>query len=84
MVSDDIPLLLPIGLLDQLRANLDLDRNQLTLRAIGVTTNMTKLPTGHRTIVLTDVAREAFLRAESDMTRPWGVRAEQFLRPASA
>ena len=47
VVSDDTPLLLPVGLLDQLRANLDLDSNQLTLRAIGVTTSMTKLPTGH-------------------------------------
>ena len=47
VVQDNVPLLLPIKLLRQLKAIVDLDQNILHLKAYGVQIGMREMPSGH-------------------------------------
>ncbi|CAE7544937.1 Top3a, partial [Symbiodinium necroappetens] len=60
VVQDNVPLLLPIKLLRQLRAVVDLDDNLLRLKAYGVETRMHELPSGHMSVSVTSYAPEGW------------------------
>ncbi|CAE7573255.1 RE1 [Symbiodinium sp. CCMP2592] len=60
VVQDNVPLLLPIRLLRQLRAIVDLDRDVLQLKAYRVETPMHSLPSGHMSISVTSYAPEGW------------------------
>ena len=53
VVTDNVPLLLPIKLLKQLRAVIDLDRDILDIREYGVEAPMHALPSGHMSVDVT-------------------------------
>ena len=55
-VQDNVPLLLPIKLLRQLEAIVDLDQNILHLKAYGVQTDMQEMPSGHMSVSVTSYA----------------------------
>ena len=56
VVEGEVPLLLPVKLLKQLRSVINLDEECLEMRAIGTTVPMTRLPSGHYTIEVVDFA----------------------------
>ena len=60
VVQDSVPLLLPVKLLRQLRAVVDLDDNLLRLKAYGVETKMHELPSGHLSVSVTSYAPEGW------------------------
>ncbi|CAE7243503.1 unnamed protein product, partial [Symbiodinium sp. KB8] len=60
VVADDVPLLLPIKLLKQLRAVVDLDRNILEIRSYNAEASLTDLPSGHVAVSVTDFAPEGW------------------------
>ena len=60
VVADDVPLLLPIKLLKQLRAVVDLDRNILEIRSHNAEASLTDLPSGHVAVSVTDFAPEGW------------------------
>ena len=60
VVQDNVPLLLPVKLLRQLRAVVDLDDNLLRLKAYGVETKMHELPSGHLSVSVTSYAPEGW------------------------
>ena len=60
VVTDNVPLLLPIKMLRQLRAIVDLDSDTLELKAFGVKTPMTKLPSGHMSVDVLSFAPEGW------------------------
>ena len=55
-----MPLLLPIKLLTQLRAVVDLDRNVLEIRSFNVEAPLSELPSGHVAVSITDFAPEVW------------------------
>ena len=56
VVEGEVPLLLPVKLLKQLRSVINLDEECLELRSIGAVVPMNPLPSGHYTIEVTDFA----------------------------
>ena len=60
VVTDNVPLLLPIKMLRQLRAVVDLDSDTLELKAFRVKTPMTKLPSGHMSVDVLSFAPEGW------------------------
>ena len=60
VVADEIPLLLPIKLLKQLKAVVDLDENTLELRTYGVKAPLVDLPSGHVSVGVTEFAPEGW------------------------
>ena len=56
VITDDVPLLLPIKLLKRLKAVVDLDDNILELRAYQVKAPLTELPSGHVSVGVTEFA----------------------------
>ncbi|CAE7781277.1 Top3a [Symbiodinium sp. CCMP2456] len=60
VVTDNVPLLLPIKMLRQLRAVVDLDSDTLELKGFGVKTPMTKLPSGHMSVDVLSFAPEGW------------------------
>ena len=60
VIADDVPLLLPIKLLKQLRAVVDMDRHVLEILSFGVEAPMSELPSGHVAVSVTDFAPEGW------------------------
>ena len=56
VIKDDVPLLLPIKLLKQLKAVVNLDDNILELRTYQVKAPLTELPSGHVSVGVTEFA----------------------------
>ncbi|CAE7437016.1 RE1 [Symbiodinium sp. CCMP2592] len=56
VVQENIPLLLPIRMLKQLKAVVDLESDRLQLKAYGVETAMHAMPSGHMSVSVTDFA----------------------------
>ena len=54
VLKEDVPPLLPVGFQEMLGAKIDLDRNQIELKGLGVKADMRRLPTGHRTMRMDD------------------------------
>lgn len=54
IVEDDVPLLLPVSLLKDLQANIDMNTNTLTLGKFETRTKMSSLPSGHVTVSVMD------------------------------
>lgn len=52
VLESDIPPLLSVGLLDHLGAQIDLKENHVAFKGIGIDLEMSRLPSGHRTIPL--------------------------------
>lgn len=52
VLKNDIPPLLSVGLLEHLRASIDLEKNQVNFRSIGVQVPLNRLSSGHRTVPL--------------------------------
>ena len=57
VVEGEVPLLLPVKLLKQLRSVINLDEEVLELRALNLTLPMHRLPSGHYTINVLDLAQ---------------------------
>ena len=60
VVQENVPLLLPIRMLKQLRAVVDLDGDKLQLKAYGVETSMHPMPSGHMAVSVTEFAPEGW------------------------
>eukprot|EP00974_Lingulodinium_polyedra_P121443 11179046-Lingulodinium_polyedra.AAC.1 len=74
-----VPPLLPVQLLEQLGACMDLGQDRLRLKALQVDSKMTRLPSGHRTIRV-DELNEAGLREAQEVLRGQaGLEVEQFI-----
>ena len=56
VVTDNVPMLLPIKLLKNLRAIVDLDRDVLEVKAFGAKAPMHQLPSGHMSVSVVDFA----------------------------
>ena len=56
VIADDVPLLLPIKLLKQLKAVVDLDQNVLEFKAYDVKAPLVSLPSGHVSVGVTEFA----------------------------
>ena len=54
ILKEDVPPLLPVGLLDMLDAEVRLRKNELELKELGVVTEMLRLPDGHRSTSIAD------------------------------
>ena len=81
VVQENIPLLLPIRMLKQLRAVVDLEQDRLLLKAYGVETDMHAMPSGHMSVSVTDYAPEGWSlprAAESEY-----IKREQFVLASS-
>ncbi|OLP86862.1 DNA topoisomerase 3-alpha [Symbiodinium microadriaticum] len=77
VVQDNVPLLLPIKLLRQLRAVVDLDANLLRLKAYGVETSMHEMPSGHMSVSVTSYAPEGWSLPHAAQTQ--SLKPEQYV-----
>ena len=60
VVTDNVPMLLPIRMLKNLRAVVDLDADVLELKAFGVKAPMQQLPSGHMSVSVVEFAPEGW------------------------
>ena len=72
VVTDNVPVLLPIRMLKNLRAVVDLDTDVLKLKAFGVKAPMHQLPSGHMSVSVVEFAPEGWSvpSAASDIKQP--------------
>ena len=72
VVTDNVPMLLPIRMLKNLRAAVDLDTDVLELKAFGVKAPMHQLPSGHMSVSVVEFAPEGWSvpSAASDIKQP--------------
>ena len=60
VVTDNVPMLLPIRMLKNLRPVVDLDADVLELKAFGVKAPMQQLPSGHMSVSVVEFAPEGW------------------------
>ena len=72
VVTDNVPMLLPIRMLKNLRAVVDLDTDVLELKAFGVKAPMHQLPSGHMSVSVVEFAPEGWSvpNAASNVKQP--------------
>ena len=77
MLEGNIPPLLSVGFLEFLQANIDLERDEIDFRKVGLKLPMKKLPSGHRTFPLVQWNGEKF-PVPSDVQKKYGLSGNAF------
>ena len=77
VVQEDVPLLIPVRLLRDLRAVIDFSKEQVQLMKYDRSTPMTILPSGHASISIVDFASEGWSLPIEAKVR--GMREEDFM-----
>ncbi|CAK0907048.1 unnamed protein product [Prorocentrum cordatum] len=78
LIEQDVPALMPISMQEQMKAVIDLPKAEMTLRALGVTTSLKRLSSGHRTIAIDKLGSPEDFELPEAVRKRFGLQASDF------